>query len=405
MSPDSSVDARAACARRVSAPTTQTIAIANPTGRRVALFQAALERLGLPPAEVVPYADLLAGRIVLPQVVRPGARVRIESPERDFAVERALLAAGAASAAEERYLRLDESQVRGLEFDKGRVHASRQWYLGFCAALARIEAQLAACPPHCLMNHPREIAVMFDKPACHARLAAAGVRIPPALGEVAGYDELIAAMKRAGCWRVFVKLAHGAGASGVVAYRRHGDRHEARTTVELARRAEGVVLYNTRRVRRLRDRWEIAELVDALCRHRVHVEAWIPKAGIDSRAFDLRVVTIAGRARHTVARLSREPMTNLHLLNERRDPEAVRSRMRPAVWGVAMADCERAAACFPRSLYTGVDLLIAAGFRSHAVLEVNAFGDLLPGALDGGDDTYTAELRAVLAAEALPEVP
>jgi hypothetical protein len=51
--------------------------------------------------------------------------------------------------------------------------------------------------------------------------------------------------------------------------------------------------------------------------------------------------------------------------------------------------------CFPGSLYAGIDLLIANGFRKHAILEVNAFGDLLPNVLWNGRDTYTAEIEAV----------
>ena len=43
------------------------------------------------------------------------------------------------------------------------------------------------------------------------------------------------------------------------------------------------------------------------------------------------------------------------------------------------------------------DLLVAAGFRHHAVLEANAFGDLLPGVLSEGVDTYEAEIRAMTA--------
>ena len=75
---------------------------------------------------------------------------------------------------------------------------------------------------------------------------------------------------------------------------------------------------------------EIAALIDALCSHRVHVEEWIPKAGLDGHTLDLRVVVIDGTARQIVARLSRSPMTNLHLLNERGDPAAVRERRRLA---------------------------------------------------------------------------
>jgi hypothetical protein len=61
-----------------------------------------------------------------------------------------------------------------------------------------------------------------------------------------------------------------------------------------------------------------------------------------------------------------------------------------------MATCERVMReCFPGSLHGGVDLLISSDFRRHAVLEVNAFGDLLPGVTCDGVDTYAAEIAAV----------
>src|SRR3954468_855822 len=64
----------------------------NPGCRRVALFQEALARRRLPAATLVPYIDLIAGRATLEQVVWPGTVVRLESPGRDFEVEKALLA-------------------------------------------------------------------------------------------------------------------------------------------------------------------------------------------------------------------------------------------------------------------------------------------------------------------------
>jgi len=139
-------------------------------------------------------------------------------------------------------------------------------------------------------------------------------------------------------------------------------------------------------------------LIDALCRHRVHVEQWLPKAGFDNRTFDLRVVVIAGRACHTVARLSRSPMTNLHLLNERGDQDAVRERVGWPAWEAAMRNFELAMECFPGSLYAGIDLLFTPGHRRHVVIEVNAFGDLLPGVLWRGQETYATELRAMAGA-------
>ncbi len=381
---------------RSASNTPPFVLIGNPGGRRVELFQAALAGLGLPPARLLPYADLRAGRVDPAEAVPAGAVLRIESPDRDFAVERALIAAGAAAAAAEGGDWLDPAAAADLEFDKGRVRWVRQWYLGLCAALERIGRSLAAGPPHRLMSAPDEIALMFDKGACHARLAGAGLPLARALGLVRSYDELLAAMARRGVRRVFIKLAHGSSASGAVAYQTDGARHHATSTAELVETGGELRLYNTRRLRVYQDQRTIAALVDALCRQRVHVEQWLPKAGLDGATCDLRVVVIGGRARHTVVRLSRGPLTNLHLLNRRGSLERLLERMPAEAWAEACRSCERALACFPRSRYAGVDLLLLPGYRRHAILELNAFGDLLPGVLEGGEDTYTAEIVDVM---------
>ena len=284
-----------------------------------------------------------------------------------------------------------------MAFDKGRILWPRQWFLGFRAALRALARQLALAAPHRLLNDTADVAVMFDKRACHGRLsAAAGVAVPPALPPVGGFDDLLARMHDAGWRRVFVKLAHGSSGSGVVAYQvSPAGQHQAVTTVEMVRRAGELCLYNSRRLHTYRDPREVKALIDALARHRVHVEQWVPKAGIDGRTFDLRVVVVAGRAGHVVVRLSRSPITNLHLLNDRAGPTAVRRQMGEAAWAAAMNTSEQAMARFPGSLHGGVDLAVTSGFRRHAVLEVNAFGDLLPGVLFEGRDTYAAQIAAV----------
>jgi hypothetical protein len=365
--------------------------------RRVFQFQRALDRLGFPAARVVPWRAILRGEADLRAAARPGDIIRIESPGRDFGVERLLLEWGAEEPDEPGFDRLPAAEARDLPFDHGRIHSPRQWFLGFCRILRTLREQLAGCPPHTPINDPSEIEVMFDKRAAHARLSAAGVAVPVALPPVSSWAELEAEMERTGIRRVFIKPAHGSSASGVVAYQRSGERRQASTTVEMVERERELCLYNSRRVRVLRDTREIEKLVDALCRHRLHVEQWLPKAGMRGKTFDLRVVVIAGRARHTLARLSRGPLTNLHLLNERAPAEAVQALMSPSAWDAAMETCERAAAAFPRSLHLGVDLLICPDFRTHAVLEVNAFGDLLPGLEYEGRDTYQAEIEAVTA--------
>jgi hypothetical protein len=201
--------------------------------------------------------------------------------------------------------------------------------------------------------------------------------------------------------RVFVKLAHGSSASGVLAVETAGPlRVRAATSVEHDGRGR---LFNSLRVRRYDTEREVAAIVDALAPDGLHVERWLPKATQRGRAADLRVVVVAGRATHAVVRTSPSPMTNLHLGGARGDLGEVRAAVAAAggSWSEALAVCERAAARFPGTLCVGVDLLPAAGWRRFAVGEVNAFGDLLPrlsglpGSGAEGRDTYAAQVAAV----------
>jgi hypothetical protein len=383
----------------VEAGVARFVVIGNPGSERIDFFQGALVRQGQPEARVVPYAELIAGRAKLRDAVQGGGVVRIESPGECFEVEKAILSVGAELCDEEgSYARATREQVERLEFDRGAILYPRQWYIGYRRVLGLIAEQLRDCPPHTMMSSPGDIATMFDKPGCHALLESHGIPVPRGLGRAGSFDELMERMSEARCYRVFVKLAHGSSASGVVAYRVSGDRHEATTTVEMAPGPDGLRLYNSRRLRVYTDRREIAALVDALCRHRVHVEQWLPKGGLDGRTFDLRVLVIAGKARHVVVRLSRGTVTNLHLSNMRTGLQALLARVDGSVWEAARRTCERVMEVFPSTLYAGIDLLITSDLRRHAVAEVNAFGDLLYGAVHDGMDPYEAEISCELSA-------
>ena len=346
--------------------------VGNPGNRRIALFAGAVRAAGLPPPRVLPWLDVACGRVV----VEAGALVRIDSPGEDGEVDRRF-----------------RDAVEPIEH--GRIESFTGWYRGFQAALARLGDGLAGTPGVEVLNRPDDLAVMFDKPRTAGRLAAAGVPLPPALGPVAGWEELRATLAAAGWSRAFLKPAHGSSASGVVALAIAGGRVRATTSVELVRCGRGVRLYNSLMVRTYDDERDVATIVDALGADRVHVERWLPKAGLDGRVIDLRVVVIAGRPTHAVVRASRSPLTNLHLGNQRGDVTRLRAAMGERTWAAAMVSCVRAAACFPRTLQVAVDLLLAPGWRRHAVAEVNAFGDLLPGVLAGGRDTYAEQVDAV----------
>jgi hypothetical protein len=333
--------------------------VGNPAGRRVTLFAAAAARAGLP-LETYAWRDVLTGG----PVPGFGATVRVDSPGEDAEVDR--------------LLRGSSRPLRPGEIGGGAaVHA------GLRTGLDRIAAGGGT-----LLNPPDDVLTMSDKRRCHAALSEAGLPVPPALPPVAGYASLREAMATAGWSRVFVKPAHGSSASGVLALAVAGRRIMAVTSVEIGPDGR---LYNNLRVRRYEDEASVAGIVDRLAPDGLHVERWFPKAGLGDRVLDLRVVVIAGEPSHIVVRTSHTPLTNLHLGNARGDLDAVRAAAGPAAWEAAMRTCAEVARCFPRSLHVGVDLMFRAGWREHAVAEVNAFGDLL-----NGMDTYDREIAALM---------
>ncbi|MFI6345386.1 STM4014 family protein [Streptomyces sp. NPDC050560] len=357
---------------RVDGAARRFTVVGNPENRRVALFADAVRAAGLPAPRVVPWLTVLRDGGA---DFGPGETVRLESPGENAEVDRIW---------------------RGLD-DPTRVEGGARWYAGLNAAVRTLRGGVR-------LDDPGELAVLFDKRLCHRVLADANVPVPdsPTSGAttaVTGWDGLRALMRAHGLPRVFVKPAHGSSAAGVLALETAGGgRTQATTSVESA---DGR-LYNSLRVRRLTRERDIAALVDALAPDHLHVERWLPKASLGSHPADLRIVVVAGRATHAVARTGRHPMTNLHLGGARGDLAAVVEAAGPR-WPEALRVAERAAACFPGTLCVGVDVLPATGWRHFAVGEVNAFGDLLPrltglpGSGAEGLDTYGAQVAALTA--------
>lgn len=330
---------------------------------RVLGFQRALRKAGYPRAIVASYREVLELQVDWSEA----DAVRIEAPGRDFETEQLLIEAGGGAR---------------IEFDKGRIHDPAHWYLGLCRVMRLI-------PPCRAMNAAADVITMFNKIACSKLLSERGVAVPAWYARVFSFDDVKQAVGDTGS--AFIKLENGSSASGAVAYRTSRGRHWAATTVEQANGR----LYNSRRIRILTSEKEIATLIDALGPHGMYAERWTPKAGMDGRTFDVRVVVIRGKASHAVGRLSRSPMTNLHLLNGRASAERVAAHAGEEAWGRILSAAEAAAACFPNSHYAGVDVVITPDLRSVKVLEVNAFGDFLPGVFDSQDrDTFESELAA-----------
>lgn len=366
------------------------VIVGNPDCRRVALVRAAAERLRWPAPVLVLYADLLEGRTCLADHLTDDAVVRFEPAADRWDTFKLLLKHGIVAALAERYPVLDEAAIHRLQYERGWLIGPRQAYLGFVRLLQSLGRD-ALAHRAAMMHSVDDIALFFDKPRCQDHLAGRFIPIPASFGAARDYAEVRDLLRAEP--RLMVKLAHGSGAAGCMALHRCQGRVRAFTTVAEAAVHGESRLYHSKKVRHLHDEAVIAALVDRLCREKVQVEQWLPKARLAGHNFDLRIVVIGGAPRHALVRVGRSTFTNLTLGNRRGDLAAVIARLGPA-WEELKDTCANASALFPGSFAVGIDVLVRPDWRRHAVLEVNAFGDLLLNHLDQGQDTYTAELAA-----------
>lgn len=346
--------------------------IGNPENRRIRDFQEAVEGLGGPRPVCLSYEELLRDGESL--ACLDVDLLRIDSPGENAAVTAALIARGGGPARPR------------LAF--GEIAFLREYHRGFCAVLETIHQRGIAC-----VNSPTEIAVMFDKWSSHQRLVQHGVPRPHS--EMAPFDfpSLLDHMRLRRNGRVFLKPLHGSSASGVCALRWTEHRHQLIAPLRIESEDGRPILVNSLEVRTYTTLADIELILRILLPQGMIMEQWIPKLTLPGGAVDLRVLVIAGEARHWVVRQSRHPMTNLHLGNQRGDEAQLREVLGAEVLATIFEVAENACACFPESTYAGVDVLVNSRHEAF-VGEINAFGDLLPRLMHRGDSAYTAIAKA-----------
>lgn len=369
--------------------------VCNPGNRRVEMFCDAVRRLRLPVPQVLSYVDILDGNVSVSDYLTSSTLLRIESPGEHFETEKRLIARGANVTCHGRAERITYDEARRLTPDHGRIRFLRQWYLGFSDLLQSLTDDIAQSGCR-VVNSPQSINLMFDKVRCQQHLSEHNVPVPERVAMANGYDEFRQTLAHYPYKRVFVKPAHGSSASGVMAYRMQGTKEEVFTSMELVRDGNQCRLYNTLKLKRYNDSEEIRRLLNFILDEGAIIEEWIPKETLQNKFFDIRVVVVNGKAKAILPRLSSGPITNLHLGNERGNLQQLKT-MLGEQYDDLLACAETSVASIEGAFYAGADILITAGSHHPRVLELNAFGDLLPGiTTDGGDDLYTCVLKELL---------
>ncbi len=355
-------------------------------------FLEALGRAGQT-ARVVSWAGFLDDPDSLTRGTSEPAILRIEAFGEDIGVAQRLLKLGAAWARREGVWVATDAELAALPQRYGAILAPRQLHMGFETILYDI-SETVGPPSWTLLTPPSTISLCFDKRRTADFFRTLGIPVPRTID--LDRDEYPNG--------AMVKLASGSSASCLGIYRRGKSGPSFFTTMEQTETG----LYNSLRTRTYRGE-PPESLVRLLRREGAHIEEFIPKASIEGQNFDLRILLVGGEPAFTVVRSSPQPITNLHLGGTRGDPARLPDVVPAHVLAGIDAAMRTIGTALP-ALHLGVDVLIEAhpepGSPGFRVLELNAFGDLLPGLTrrapdDGGVSrdwsVYDWEIRAALA--------
>ncbi len=243
------------------------------------------------------------------------------------------------------------------------------------------------------LNHPLVIAELLDKRACKKKLEKAGLAVTEMLrGEnelempekgsgketeksgTAPSEKLLEQMQKKGIYQVFIKPVNGSGAAGVSAFRWQPVSGQM-VLYTCALRHPEYGLVNTKCLRRFTKPEEIISLLDGILKLDCVVERWYAKAQYQGFSYDLRAVVLDGKIDYLLGRLSRGPVTNLHLNN--RPLKAEKLGIPLSVLEDIDRLCRRAADCFTGLRCAGIDILLERGSLKPRIIEMNAQGDLI----------------------------
>lgn len=249
--------------------------------------------------------------------------------------------------------------------------------------------QLARMPFGAFLNHPDDIAEALDKRNCKRKLVENGIAVTKMYEEIFSQGkELLDFMREKHVPQVFLKPMWGSGAAGVAALRVSPAKGE-RILYTCAALDQGEIV-NTKRLYRLTG--EDAEaLLNKLLELDCVVEKWHRKSTYQAYCYDLRVIVQDGKIDYILPRLSKGPITNLHLNNHAMEFEKL-NLDRDVVESISEV-CIRAAGCYPGLKSIGMDVLLEKESRKPYIIEMNAQGDLLHRDIYGENRIYRHQIE------------
>ncbi len=272
------------------------------------------------------------------------------------------------------FVKIDPPLWASCNLDEMNVCIRR--YQKDLAALARLSEE----NDFQFLNHPNAIWDLLDKRRCKMRLLQADLPITEPLtafeeAPLLDAEQLMAKMAARRIFQVFIKPVCGSGAAGVTAFRfQPGKSKMALYTCAVLETSSGQ-LVNTKRLRRFSQARQVFPLLNHILKLDCIVERWYAKTEYHGLSYDLRAVMQDGHLDFLLARLSKGPITNLHLNNQSLSATAL--NLSPPVLDSILELCQKAMDCFPGLRSAGIDLLLEKKSQKPRIIEMNGQGDLI----------------------------
>jgi len=352
--------------------------IGDEKGRRAQHFIKAMENLNIT-YDFLSWQKFLFNREKIGNFIEKDTIIRIEPPEKDLEVYREFLKLGSQEK--------KHDEINKIGFSDFKVISPSSWYKGFSKTLEKLSANNNLS----FMNHPEDILVMMDKKKTYEKLKeflerkGGNYSLPKVINDITCYDDIKKNYSSKGL-KVFIKLRYGSGGIGVIAYEYNSilKKERAYTTLKMV----GENFYNTYKISKYTGENMIKLLVDWVIKEGAHIEYWIRKPKLQDKRFDVRGIFINGKLEYSLARLSKLPITNLHLKNERIPGEDIFSHLQKERLNLALVDVMKS---FPKTFYSGTDIILTE--NNQYIIDVNPFGDLMHHLLESPENLYVKELR------------
>ncbi|MCT4662467.1 MAG: STM4014 family protein [Tissierellales bacterium] len=363
--------------------------IGDLTGRRMQIFSKCLNHLNLNNITIITWTEILKDISVLESNMKKNTIVKIEPPEKDMEIYRSLLIRGAIKGD------LKEDFIRGIDFSDFKIISPRQWYYGFESIVREIKN---VCDRYqnqnvYMLNDIDDMLAMMDKEQTYDILKlnseGKGFYLPKSFKSVCSYEEF-SDMYGDKPMKAFIKLRYGSGSTGVLGYANNPRRGQEIIYTSLNSESEN--FYSNYRVNRFTEKNKVRHLIDWVLKNGAHIESWIPKDKYQGKAFDTRSFVLGGKAEYLLTRMSKTPITNLHLKNERAESCDI---MDDDLLEIIKKASESAMEVFSNSLFAGLDVITTNSGRPY-IIDVNPFGDLFHNLIGSDLNVHYLEIKKAI---------